>query len=88
MKKFVYGLMIGAAVMLMVMYCSPGDRKASTWKPRKEEGITWQKLNTFMFDDPVFKVEYPDFFVPDSSQLDKRNMRFDYSIRQQLRKKG
>ena len=42
--------------------------------------ITWEKLDTFVFENPTFKVEYPNIFVPDSSQLDNRNMRFDYSF--------
>lgn len=80
MKKFLFGAIAGAAVILMVMFCSKGERKASSWKPYKKEVITWQKLDTFVLTDPTFKVEYPDFFVPDSSLLDNRNMRFDYSI--------
>ena len=79
MRKFIIGAITGVAIILMVMYCSTGERKASTWKPYKKELITWQKLDTFVFENPTFKVEYPDFFVPDSSFLDNRNMRFDYS---------
>ena len=67
MKKLIFGAIAGAAIILMVMYCSTGDRKASTWKPYKSNIITWQKLDTFVFENPTFKVEYPDFFVPDSS---------------------
>ena len=80
MKKFIIGAIAGAGIILLVMYCSTGERKASTWKPYKKEEITWQKLDTFVFTNPTFKVEYPDFFVPDSSLLVYRNMRFDYSF--------
>ena len=66
--------------MLMVMSSSTRERKTSTWKPYKAKMITWQKLDTFVFENPTFKVEYPNIFVPDSSLLDNRNMRFDYSF--------
>ena len=80
MKKFLFGAIAGTAVILLVIFCSKGERKASSWKPQKKEVITWQKSDSFVFENPTFKVEYPDFFVPDSSLLDNRNMRFDYSI--------
>ena len=80
MKKFLFGAIAGAAVILMVMCCSTKERKSSSWKPYKKEVLTWQKLDTFVFTNPTFKVEYPSYFVPDSSLLDNRNMRFDYSI--------
>ena len=78
MKKFIIGAIAGAAVILMVMYCSTGDKKASSWKPYKKEVITWQKLDTFVFADPTFKVEYPNNFIPDSSQYDNGTMQFKY----------
>lgn len=80
MKRFIFGAIAGTSIIIMLMCCSTGGRKASTWKPYKKNVITWQKLDTFVFENPTFKVEYPDFFVPDSSLLDNRNMRFDYSF--------
>ena len=80
MKKFIFGAIAGTGIILMVMCCSTGKRKASSWKPQKKEVITWQKLDTFVFENPTFKVVYPDNFVQDSSLLDNRNMRFDYSF--------
>ena len=80
MKKYLFGMIAVAGIMLMVMSCSTRERKTSTWKPYKAKMITWQKLDTFVFENPTFKVEYPNIFVPDSSQLDNRNMRFDYSF--------
>ena len=47
---------------------------------REVKMITWEKLDTFVLSNPTFKVVYPDNFVPDSSLLDNRNMRFDYSF--------
>jgi hypothetical protein len=79
-RNCIFGAIAGAAIMLLVMSCSTRERKTSTWKPYKKEMITWQKLDTFVFENPTFKVEYPNIFVPDSSQLDNRNMRFDYSF--------
>ena len=78
MKKFLFGAIAGVGIILLVMYCSTEERKASTWKPYKSNIITWQKLDTFVFENPTFKVEYPDFFVPDSSQYDNGTMQFKY----------
>lgn len=80
MKKYLWLTIAVVGVVLMVMSCSTRERKTSTWKPYKAKMITWQKLDTFVFENPTFKVEYPNIFVPDSSQLDNRNMRFDYSF--------
>ena len=80
MKKYLFGAIAWAGIMLMVMSSSTRERKTSTWKPYKAKMITWQKLDTFVFENPTFKVEYPNIFVPDSSLLDNRNMRFDYSF--------
>ena len=80
MKKYLWLTIAVVGVVLMVMSCSTRVKKASSWKPYKEKMITWEKLDTFVFENPTFKVEYPNIFVPDSSQLDNRNMRFDYSF--------
>ena len=80
MKKYLFGAIAWAGIMLMVMSCSTRERKTSTWKPYKAKMITWQKLDTFVFENPTFKVEYPNIFVLDSSLLDNRDMRFDYSF--------
>ena len=80
MKRILIGIVAGAAIVLMVMFCSKERHQASSPKTQKKEMITWEKLDTFVFENPTFKVEYPNIFVPDSSQLDNRNMRFDYSF--------
>ena len=80
MKKYLWLTIAVVGVVLMVMSCSTRERKTSTWKPYKAKMITWQKLDTFVFENPTFKVEYPNIFVLDSSLLDNRDMRFDYSF--------
>ena len=80
MKKFIFGVIAVACVVLMVMSCSTRGHQAGSHVTQKKELITWEKLDTFVFDNPAYKVEYPNNFVPDSSLLDNRNMRFDYSF--------
>ena len=80
MKNFIFGAMAAMGVVLMVMSCSTRGHKAGSQVTQEKEMITWEKLDTFVFVDPTFKVEYPNNFVPDSSLLDNRNMRFDYSF--------
>ena len=67
MKKYLWLTIAVVGVVLMVMSCSTRVKKASSWKPYKAKMITWQKLDTFVFENPTFKVEYPNIFVPDSS---------------------
>ena len=78
MKKIIIGAIAVVAVILMVIYCSTGERKATSWESYKKEVITLELLDTFVFEDPIFKVEYPHVFVPDSSQYDTGTMEFKY----------
>lgn len=80
MKNFIFGAMAAMGVVLMVMSCSTRGHQVGSKVTQEKEMITWEKLDTFVFENPTFKVEYPNIFVPDSSQLDNRNMRFDYSF--------
>ncbi|WP_033148549.1 hypothetical protein [Prevotella sp. P6B1] len=80
MKKYLWLTIAVVGVVLMVMSCSTRDHKAGSQVTQEKEMITWEKLDTFVFDNPAYKVLYPDNFVPDSSLLDNRNMRFDYSF--------
>ena len=80
MKKYLWLTIAVVGVVLMVMFCSKERHQASSPKTQKKEMIIWEKLDTFVFENPTFKVEYPNIFVPDSSLLDNRNMRFDYSF--------
>ena len=69
MKKFIIGVIVVAGIILMVMYCSKERHQASSKKTYKNEVITWEKLDTFVFDYPAYKVEYPDYFVVDTTEL-------------------
>ncbi len=69
MKKFILGLIAGVGIVLMVMYCSTSSHQSSPQKSQKNEMITWEKLDTFVFDYPAYKVEYPDYFVVDTTEL-------------------
>ena len=79
MKKYLWVTIAVVGIILMGMSCSTRGHQAGSQVIQEKEMITWEKLDTFVFVDPTFKVEYPNNFVPDSSLLDNRNMRFDYS---------
>ena len=80
MKKYLWLTIAVVGVVLMVMSCSIRGHQAGSQVTQEKEMITWEKLDTFVFDNPAYKVLYPDNFVPDSSLLDNRNIRFDYSF--------
>ena len=80
MKKFIWGVIAGAAIMLMVMYCSTESHQMNTWHAKKKEVIKWERLDTFRFSFPEYSVVYPDYFIPDSSMLLNGNMKFDYEF--------
>lgn len=69
MKKFIIGVIAGGVIVLMVMYCSTGSHQATSQKSQENEMITWEKLDTFVFDYPDYKVEYPDYFEIDTTEL-------------------
>ena len=69
MKKYLFGLIAGVGIVLMVMYCSKSNHQSCPQKSQGNEMITWEKLDTFVMDNPVFKVEYPDYFKVDSTEL-------------------
>ena len=79
MKKYLIGMIAVAGIILM-MYWYKESHQVRIPRYREVKMITWEKLDTFVLSNPTFKVEYPDNFVPDSSLLDNRNMRFDYSF--------
>lgn len=80
MKKYLIGMVAVAGIILMMMCWYKESHRVRIPRYREVKMITWEKLDTFVFENPTFKVEYPNIFVPDSSQLDNRNMRFDYSF--------
>lgn len=79
MKKYLIG-MVAAACIILMMYWYKESHQVRIPRYREVKMITWEKLDTFVLSNPTFKVVYPDNFVPDSSLLDNRNMRFDYSF--------
>ena len=80
MKKYIFGTMVVAGIILMVMCWYKESHLVRIPRYREVKMITWEKLDTFVLSNPTFKVEYPDNFVPDSSLLNNHNMRFDYSF--------
>ena len=81
MKKYLIGMIAVAGIILMMMYCTKEKcYQVSSQRYHNEKVITWEKLDTFLMENPTYKVEYPDNFVPDNSLLNNRNMRFDYSF--------
>lgn len=79
MKKYLIGMIAVAGIILM-MYWYKENLQVRIPRYREVKTITWEKLDTFVLSNPTFKVVYPNNFVPDSSLLNNRNMRFDYSF--------
>ena len=80
MKKYLIGMVVVAGIILMMMCWYKESHRVRIPRYREVKMITWEKLDTFVLSNPTFKVVYPNNFVPDSSLLDNRNMRFDYSF--------
>jgi hypothetical protein len=73
MKKFVFGVITFAVVVGVVVYCSSDDDYQIsdwTWKEEKPKLITWEKLDTFVFESEGFKVEYPSTFMVDTTETE------------------
>ena len=73
MKKFIFGVIVVATIVGIVAYCSHDEGYQIndwTWKENKPELITWEKLDTFVFDEPGFKVEYPSTFMVDTAEME------------------
>ena len=70
MKKFIFGIIAAAIVFGMLIYCSSSDGYQIndwSWKKEKPKIITWKKLETYVFEDQGFKVEYPSTFTVDTT---------------------
>ena len=80
MKKYLIGMIAVVGIILMMMCWYKESHQVRIPRYREVKMITWEKLDTFVLSNPTFKVVYPDNFVPDSSLLNNRNMRFDYSF--------
>lgn len=80
MKKYLIGMVAVAGIILLMMCWYKESHRVRIPRYCEVKMITWEKLDTFVMENPTFKVVYPDNFVPDSSLLDNRYMRFDYSL--------
>ena len=70
MRKFIIGI-IALVVVVGVVFCSHDEGyQISDWsrKEKKVEQITWEKLDTFVFEGYGFKVEYPSSFWVDTTE--------------------
>lgn len=73
MKKFIFGAIVVALVVGVVVYCSHDEGYQITdwtWKEEKPKQITWEKLDTFVFEGEGFKVEYPSTFMVDTTETE------------------
>jgi hypothetical protein len=65
MKKFLFGVII---VLVALSSCLSHEQKKQTnrwWVPEKKDLISWEKLDTIVVGDGLFKLEYPDCFKLD-----------------------
>ena len=70
MKKFVLGAMI---VIVALSSCFSHEQKKQVnrwWVPEKKDVISWEKLDTIVVGDGLFKLEYPDCFELDEEPDD------------------
>ena len=70
MRKFII-VIIALVVIVGVLVCSHDEGYQISdwsWKEKKVEQITWEKLDTFVFEGYGFKVEYPNTFWMDTTE--------------------
>lgn len=70
MRKFIIGI-IALVIVVGVLVCSHDEGYQIndwSWKEKKVEQITWEKLDTFVFERYGFKVEYPSTFWMDTTE--------------------
>ena len=70
MRKFIIGI-IALVIIVGVLVCSHDEGYQIndwSWKEKKVEQITWEKLDTFVFERYGFKVEYPNTFWMDTTE--------------------
>lgn len=74
MRKFIFGAIVVALVVGVVVYCSyDGGYQITDWtwkEERKPEQVTWEKLDTFVFERLGFQVEYPSTFMVDTAETE------------------
>lgn len=62
MKKFLFGVII---LIVALSSCFSHEHKKQVnrwWVPEKKDLISWEKLDTIVVGDGLFKLEYPDCF--------------------------
>ena len=72
-KLLISGIVAMAVVVGVMAYCSYDEGYKIndwTWKENKPELITWEKTDTFVFEDYGFKVEYPSTFDVDTTDTE------------------
>ena len=70
MKKILLGVFI---VVMALSSCSSHEQKKQVnrwWAPEKKELISWEKLDTIVVGNELFKLEYPDCFELDEEADD------------------
>ena len=70
MRKFIIGI-IALVIIVGVLVRSHDEGYQIndwSWKEKKVEQITWEKLDTFVFERYGFKVEYPNTFWMDTTE--------------------
>ena len=62
MKKILFGVII---VIVALSSCFSHEQKKPSnrwWVPEKKDVISWEKLDTIVVGEGLFKLEYPDCF--------------------------
>ena len=75
MKKSIFGVIVATGIILLMMFCYKDSHQAS---PQKV--ITWERLDTFVFVKPMYRVAYPDYFEVNTAELDSGHVSFYYTI--------
>ena len=77
MKKFLFGVII---VIVALSSCFSREQKKQTnrwWVHEKKDLISWEKLDTIVVGDELFKLEYPDCFELDE-EVDDSSVMVNY----------
>ena len=73
-KNLLFGVLLVAFLVIMgIVYYSQDEGyhiNDWTWKEEKPELVTWEKLDTAVFEEWGFKVEYPSTFFVDTTEAE------------------
>jgi len=75
MKKSIFGVIVATGIILLMMFCYKDSHQASS-----QRVITWERLDTFVFVNPMYRVAYPDYFEVNTAELDSGHVSFYYTI--------